>query len=58
MYVLVCVDNLRCETKSSCHTISQDNGHMLEQFTGKKELFYLTTHSTHFVYCYMASDIW
>ena len=25
---------------------------------GRKEMFYLTTHSTHFIYCYMASDIW
>ena len=25
---------------------------------GKKKLFYLTTHSTHFSYGYMASDIW
>ena len=25
---------------------------------GKKEIFYLTTHSTHFIYGYMASDIW
>ena len=24
----------------------------------RKELFYLTTHSTHFIYGYMASDIW
>ena len=23
-----------------------------------KEMFYLTTHSTHFIYGYMASDIW
>ena len=23
-----------------------------------KEMFYLTTHSTHFIYCYIASDIW
>ena len=23
-----------------------------------KEIFYLTTHSTHFIYSYMASDIW
>ena len=21
-------------------------------------MFYLTTHSTHFIYCYMASEIW
>ena len=25
---------------------------------GRKELFYLTTHSTHFIYGYRASDIW
>ena len=25
---------------------------------GRKERFYLTTHSTHFIYSYMASDIW
>ena len=24
----------------------------------EKEMFYLTTHSTHFIYDYMASDIW
>ena len=26
--------------------------------TGRKEVFYLTTHSTHFIYGYMASGIW
>ena len=25
---------------------------------GKREMFYLTTHSTHFTYGYMASDLW
>ena len=25
---------------------------------GRKETFYLMTHSTHFIYGYMASDIW
>ena len=25
---------------------------------GRQEMFYLTTHSTHFIYGYMASDIW
>ena len=24
----------------------------------KKEMFYLTTHSTHYIYDYMMSDIW
>ena len=26
--------------------------------SGMKELFYLTTHSTHYIYVYMGSDIW
>ena len=25
---------------------------------GRKEMFYLMTHSTHFIYGYMVSDIW
>ena len=25
---------------------------------GRKDMFYLTTHSTHFIYGYMASNIW
>ena len=25
---------------------------------GRKEMFYLTMHSTHFIYSYMVSDIW
>ena len=25
---------------------------------GRKEMFYLMTHSTHFIYSYMGSDIW
>ena len=25
---------------------------------GRKDIFYLTTHSTHFIYSYMVSDIW
>ena len=29
-----------------------------ESEEGRKEMFYLTTHSTHFIYGYMASDIW
>ena len=30
----------------------------LSLYVGVKEMFYLTTHSTHFIYSYMASDIW
>ena len=29
-----------------------------KQQNGRKEMFYLTTHLTHFIYGYMASDIW
>ena len=29
-----------------------------EAGTGRKEMFYLTMHSTHFIYGYMASHIW
>ena len=35
--------------------------HVLLMFSwmeGRKEMFYLTTHSTHFIYGYMESDIW
>ena len=28
------------------------------QMEGRKEMFYLMMHSTHFIYSYMASDIW
>ena len=32
--------------------------HFFGYWEGRKEMFYLTTHSTHFIYGYMASDIW
>ena len=32
--------------------------HKTRVVEGRKEMFYLTTHSTHFIYGYMASDIW
>ena len=31
---------------------------LLSSTEGRKEMFYLTKHSTHFIYSYMASDIW
>ena len=36
-------------------------GHMVKNIRilrGRKEMFHLTTHSTHFIYGYMAEDIW
>ena len=32
--------------------------HHLYYHNTRKEMFYLTTHSTHFIYGYMASDMW
>ena len=37
--------------------VSDDSGY-LHQREREREMFYLTTHSTHFIYGYMASDIW
>ena len=31
---------------------------MIPLIEREREMFYLTTHSTHFIYGYMASDIW
>ena len=38
------------------HCIKSGISH-LRRKEGRKEMFYLTTHSTHFIYGYMASDI-
>ena len=38
---------------STCYYLTRTR-----QLPGRKEMFYLTTHSTHFIYGYMASDIW
>ena len=32
-------------------------GRLLYMWAGRKEMFYLTTHSTHFIYSYMSSDV-
>ena len=41
----------------SSSSLSPKSSSMVEQ-EGRKEMFYLTMHSTHFIYGYMASDIW
>ena len=38
--------------------VGQSKNVRLLNSTGRKEMFYLTTHSTHFIYGYMASEIW
>ena len=32
--------------------------YLVSRLVREREMFYLTTHSTHFIYGYMASDIW
>ena len=43
--------NTRC-----CFTVPCQQNRTHQE--GRKEMFYLTTHSTHFIYSYMASYIW
>ena len=44
--------------KLSFSSIGQDKSKLQKQIEREREMFYLTTHSTHFIYGYMASDIW
>ena len=38
---------------NNCHEIGME---VTEPLEGKKEMFYLTTHTTHFIYSYMVKD--
>ena len=40
------------------HHISWDSTLLEHRTLSEREMFYLTTYSTHFIYGYMASDIW
>ena len=49
----------RGKSKSKSPELSHGNHLLLLiKCTGRKEMLYLTMHSTHFIYGYMASDIW
>ena len=45
----------RLENFNGFNHKASDLGYYAER---EREMFYLTTHSTHFIYGYMASDIW
>ena len=49
--VLVCMDVSKID-------IANDIIVLLIKSEREREMFYLTTHSTHFIYGYMVSDIW
>ena len=41
-----------------CRTVYNITVRLRHNLDWEREMFYLTTHSTHFIYGYMASDIW
>ena len=49
-FIMKCSRNLVLQ-----HTLLTGKGAAIQ---GRKEMFYLSTFSTHFIYGYMASDIW
>ena len=49
------------EASQGCTCNNANNSHRFvgaTKWVNENEMFYLTTHSTHFIYGYMASDIW
>ena len=46
------------ERKEGTSERGGENMNKKEKQEGRKEMFYLMMHSTHFIYGYMASDIW
>ena len=61
--VWVCLPSLSHSISLSLSHLNQKYFRIISLFLTKseerkKEMFYLTTHSTHFIYGYMASNIW
>ena len=52
----VCLDMFNCRTFVIAKRV--DVCGVAKHRQREREMFYLTTHSTHFMYGYMASDIW
>ena len=52
--------SISCQGVSGNYSRNKKNKKVLSVLLGRKEeiVFYLTMHSTHFIYGYMASDIW
>ena len=48
------------KTSNEYQMSTEETGSQKKEASGKREreMFYLTTHSTHFIYGHMASDIW
>ena len=52
------VASLWAPTEMSRRSCIRSKQTRLKKKEGRKEIFYLTMHSTHFIYGYMASNIW
>ena len=52
--------HVKKKTQTECISLrnSEPLGHTRSFYYRKEEMFYLMMHSTHFIYGYMASDIW
>ena len=55
MYVFSCIIHIHIFSSNACNMIRVQSERERER---ERDMFYLTTHSTHFIYGYMASDIW
>ena len=53
IYIYIYINMLNAMSYKGACIVSQ-----WYMFQREREMFYLTTHSTHFIYGYMASDIW
>ena len=63
MTLVTCADTLTyytiCIQQLLCASLNETFSPFLhERIEREREMFYLTTHSTHFIYGYMVSDIW
>ena len=52
------IEDMIMETDTDGSGTVDYEGRCLLRLVREREMFYLTTHSTHFIYGYMASDIW
>ena len=57
LYYLTDINTMDCNTSFQSQ-IEKVYRYVHIYVKGRKEMFHLTTHSTHFIYGYMASDIW
>ena len=55
---LILVQLIQCQTYGHVDTYTTGHSCPIIVKNREREMFYLTTHSTHFIYGYLSSDIW